>query len=149
MWGIGRYLYALPAVWAECEIVRDQAGQPQLRNGKPSWKCWTSRGQDQLDRALRELFDNMDNKPVAEPHRVAGRRAQELLPPPTQHGVVLSCAPAFREPLVVKELLAGLPQAMLDGTAERFWTDHWRNVPETWRPFVVAERDRLKREAGL
>lgn len=149
MWGIGRYLYSMSVVWAECEVMRERDGQMTLRNGKPAWKNWTGQGMAQLDRALCDLFDRMNNKPVAEPHRVAGRRAQELLPPPTQSDVPLSLAPAFREPLVVKELIAGLPQAMVAGTADRFWAEHWRNVPEMWRPFVMAERDRLKREAGI
>ena len=149
MWGVGRYLYGLPAVWAECEVVRDRTGDMQLRNGKPSWKRWTPAGIAELERALGALFDRMDNKPAAEPVRVAGRRVQELLPSPELPPMKLGLAPAFREPIVVKELLAGLPKAMMDGTAEQFWVDHWRNVPEMWRPFVKAERDRLKHEAGL
>jgi hypothetical protein len=35
-WGIGRYLYALPATWAECESYE--------RNGKKQWKGWTPQG---------------------------------------------------------------------------------------------------------
>ena len=139
MWGIGRYLYELPAVWAECESYE--------RNGKHVWKCWTGAGIGELERALRNLFDRMNNQPTGEPVRVAGRRAQELLPPPNNSGIGL--APAFRQPLVVKELIDGLPKALLDGVAEQFWTKHWRDVPEMWRPFVMAERDRLKHEAGL
>lgn len=32
LWGIGRYLYRLPTVWAPCESVE--------RNGKIYWKAW-------------------------------------------------------------------------------------------------------------
>lgn len=148
MWGIGRYLYALPAVWAECEVARDQAGAILLRNGKPTWRRWTPDGISELEGTLNRMFQRMDGSPM-EPHRVAGRRAQEMLPPPDSPRVSLGCAPAFRQPLNVKELIVGLPQAMLDGTAEQFWAERWRGVPEIWRPFVVAERDRLKHEAGL
>lgn len=146
MWGIGRYLYELPAVWAECEVARDRDGGLQLRNGKPVWKRWTPAGITKLEQALANLFARMNNQPAAEPVRVAGRRVQELLPSPDN---ILTGAPAFRQPLVVSEMLAGLPAAMRDGTAGDFWSEHWRNIPETWRPFVMAERDRLKREAGL
>lgn len=141
MWGIGRYLYGLPAVWAECESYE--------RNGKPTWKRWTAAGIGELERALATLFERMNNQPAGVPARVAGRRAQEYLPPPQQPAVELSLAPAFRQPLVVKDMLGGLPKAMAEGRAEQFWSAHWRDVPEMWRPFVMAERDRLKREAGL
>lgn len=146
MWGIGRYLYDMPTVWAECEIQRDRDGKPVLRSGKQAWKCWTGRGEAQLNNALRALFDKLDNKPVAhEPHRVAGRRAQDLLPPPEQSAGP-SLAPPFRQPRDVAQLLAGLPQAIREGRADTFWTTGWPGVPEEWRPFVIAEKDRIKRE---
>lgn len=154
MWGIGRYLYGLASIWAECEVHREQDGQMRTRNGKPQWKCWTSRGEAQLHNALRDLFDKMDNKPVVqEPQRVAGRRAQELLPPPEQSPtgpapMTLGVAPAFRQPLVVTELLAGLPQAIADGHADLYWGRTFGGIPEIWRPFVIAEKDRIKREQG-
>lgn len=152
MWGIGRYLYALPVVWAECEVARDDEGKITLRNGKPSWRRWTARGETQLDHALQAVFDRMDNKPVlgraegpvAEPHRVAGRRAQELLPPPDQPPIALSLAPPFPQPRAVKDLLAGLPQAIAAGKADSFWSSGFADVPELWRPYVIAEKDRLK-----
>ena len=149
MWGIGRYLYDLPAIWADCEVQRDPQGEIVRRNGKPVWKRWAPSGIDQLEAALRDLFAQMDNKPVAEPLRVAGRRAAEALPAPENSEHALGLAPAFREPLCVKELLAGLPAAIERGDAADFWTEHYRNVPEMWRPFVRAERDRMKREVGL
>lgn len=141
MWGIGRYLYELPAVWAECESYE--------RNGKPVWKRWTGAGIGELERALRDLFERMNNQPAGEPVRVAGRRAQELLPSPQQPPIALSLAPAFRQPVGVRNMLTGLPQAIVDGRAEQFWSERWRDIPELWRPFVMAERDRLKHEAGL
>lgn len=39
MWGIGRYLYDMPTVWAECEL--DSRGK---------WKCWTPKGLETLRR---------------------------------------------------------------------------------------------------
>lgn len=149
MWGIGRYLYALPVVWAECEVVRNREKEIQLRNGKPIWKCWTGKGIGELEAALRTVFERMG--PAAEAHAqpLVARRAQELLPSPVEHVGGLGLAPAFREPLEVKELLKGLSSAMRDGTAEQLWADGFRRVPQIWRPFVLAERDRLKAEAGL
>ena len=41
-WGIGRYLYRLPATWADCETYD--------RNGKKQWKCWTQAGLAKLQR---------------------------------------------------------------------------------------------------
>lgn len=146
MWGIGRYLYGMPAVWAECEVQRENNGDMRLRNGKPQWKRWTPEGINQLEAALRKLF-TPDS--VQEPARVAGRRAQRLLPPPDTAPMSLGLAPAFRQPEVVRELLDGLPAAIREGKAEAFWSAHYRSVPEIWRPFVVDQRDRLKREAGL
>jgi len=35
-WGIGRYLYDMPVIWAECESYE--------RNGKKAWKKWTDAG---------------------------------------------------------------------------------------------------------
>lgn len=147
MWGIGRYLYDLPVVWAECEVVRKN-GEMILRNGKPVWQRWTPKGIAQMERALSDLFERLNDG--QEPSRVAGRRAQPLLPSPdTTPAVTLSLAPPFRQPLVVTDLLEGLPAAMRDGQAEEFWATHWRSIPEMWRPFVKAERDRLKQGAGL
>jgi len=42
-WGVGRYLYDMDAVWAECESYD--------RNGKKVWKRWTARGAAQLNAA--------------------------------------------------------------------------------------------------
>jgi hypothetical protein len=100
MWGIGRYLYGLPSIWAQCEVVR-RDGEIQLRNGKPIWKRWTPAGIGELERAMRELFTRMGMTPDPAPTQVAGRRAQELLPPPQEPPMTLGLAPAFRKPLVV------------------------------------------------
>jgi len=35
-WGVGRYLYDLPATWADCESYE--------KNGKKHWKGWTANG---------------------------------------------------------------------------------------------------------
>jgi hypothetical protein len=42
-WGVGRYLYDMDAVWAECDSYE--------RNGKKVWKRWTPRGAAQLNAA--------------------------------------------------------------------------------------------------
>ncbi|MFD1104199.1 Rad52/Rad22 family DNA repair protein, partial [Sphingobium olei] len=42
-WGVGRYLYDMDAVWAECESYE--------KNGKKMWKRWTARGAAQLNAA--------------------------------------------------------------------------------------------------
>ncbi|ANI76460.1 hypothetical protein EP837_00001 [Sphingobium sp. EP60837] len=39
-WGVGRYLYDMDAIWAECESAD--------RNGKKYWRKWTPRGLAQL-----------------------------------------------------------------------------------------------------
>jgi hypothetical protein len=148
MWGIGRYLYGLSSVWAECEVLRDDKGDMRLKNGKPTWKRWTARGIDDLERALRELFNRMEGSPGAQAHRVAGRRAVELLPPPTKPDVPLSDAPPFKMPAVVTALIDGLPHAIRDGSADVFWREHYPKVPDVWQAFVVAEKDRIKREGG-
>lgn len=44
-WGIGRYLYDLPVVWADCESYE--------RNSKKHWKKWTPNGERKLIAALR------------------------------------------------------------------------------------------------
>ncbi|MCE7797880.1 hypothetical protein LWE61_15120 [Sphingobium sufflavum] len=150
MWGIGRYLYSLPAVWAECEVVRNESG-PVLRNGKPIWKKWTPRGQSQLEDALHALFERLHHRaaPPAErqPIELTGRRAQEALPAPEQAPIPLSEAPAFKMPPVVSTLINGLAGALKDGSADQFWRDHYRHVPQVWQAFVVAEKERIKREA--
>jgi len=45
-WGIGRYLYDVDALWADCST------RPGPK-GKPVWKDWTQAGQRTLDEALR------------------------------------------------------------------------------------------------
>lgn len=152
MWGIGRYLYSMPAVWAECEVDRDEAGNPRLRNGKPVWRRWTAQGIEQLENALRQLFARFhaatNTQPVEEPHRVAGRRVQELLPPPDKSPVPFSEAPALKMPPAVRQLVDGLPAAIREGTAEQFWRAHFAQVPQVWHAFAIAEKDRIRREAG-
>jgi len=49
-WGVGRYLYDLDAVWAECETYE--------RNGKKHWKKWTTAGE-------RKLRDALGSRPTA------------------------------------------------------------------------------------
>lgn len=40
LWGVGRYLYRLPAVWAPCESTE--------KNGKRYFKCWTRTPWDRI-----------------------------------------------------------------------------------------------------
>lgn len=150
MWGIGRYLYDLPQVWAECDVIRESTGDMRLRNGKPIWRKWTDRGECQLNEALRGLFARMEGRtPHPTTPRLPAPDPIDLTPQLQSGPLRLGVAPAFRQPLVVKELIDGLPLAMREGNAERYWADHYRNVPDMWRPFVIAEKDRLRREAGL
>lgn len=60
-WGIGRYLYALDAVWCPCESYE--------RNGKPHWRRWTANPWDHVRNKPKtpqkapdpqERFDRMD-----------------------------------------------------------------------------------------
>lgn len=48
-WGIGRYLYRLPNVWAPCE-ARKTADGALYKNakGKPEWKAWKGSPWDQV-----------------------------------------------------------------------------------------------------
>ena len=50
-WGIGRYLYDVDEVWADCDAYQIKGGG---RNGKDKWvfKDWTAKGMDDLLRAL-------------------------------------------------------------------------------------------------
>lgn len=58
-WGIGRYLYRLSDVWAECEVVKDREGKTVTNNkGKPQFKKWTAKG-------LRDLAAAVGGNPRA------------------------------------------------------------------------------------
>jgi len=46
-WGIGRYLYDVDAIWADCEAYQAK--------GKWVWKAWTPRGQHDIDAALKRF----------------------------------------------------------------------------------------------
>jgi len=139
MWGIGRYLYAMPATWAECEVLRDDKG-PRLRNGKPVWKNWTSRGARELQDAVCALIEGLSPAPRA----LTDQRAV-LLPAPEVLAPAVEAEPA-PWPIEVTTLLQGLPAAIRDGSNIEFWGQNFRQVPREWRPFVIAERDRIKRE---
>lgn len=140
MWGIGRYLYELPTIWADCEVLtRD--GEMQLRNGKPVWKRWSSSGIRQLEDALSQL--------LARVHGLPARRAQERLPAPEVPAARLTGAPPFKQPAIVTRLLGGLDDAVRSGNGDTFWSDHFPQVPREWRAFVCAEKDRIRAEAGV
>ena len=117
----------------------------RLRNGKPVWKRWTPNGIAELEKALRDLFARMEGREPRQPNRQLPPPI-ELTPEPRPEPLKLGHAPAFRQPLVVKELLDGLPKAMLEGRAEHFWVERFGGIPEIWRPFVIAEKERLKQE---
>ncbi|WP_278984097.1 Rad52/Rad22 family DNA repair protein [Sphingobium yanoikuyae] len=144
MWGIGRYLYTIPSTWAECDVVRDEGGQPRLRNGKPTWKNWTPRGWDDLEAALRRVLNGVQPR---SPLAIADQR--RALPAPD------AALAAFKEAAVpesnpwpeeVATLLSGLPAAIRDGSNIEFWSEHYPVVPHEWRAFVRAEKDRMKRD---
>ncbi|TDW63121.1 Rad52/22 family double-strand break repair protein [Novosphingobium sp. PhB55] len=151
MWGIGRYLYAIPATWAECDVVCDEAGQPRLRNGKPVWKCWTSRGLRDLDAALRRAIAEAGGQPIG--GRAIADRRPALLPAPDP--TPEASLQAFKDAAVLPEnpwpeevaaLLHGLPDAIRRGTSIEFWSEHYNGVPREWRAFACAEKDRMKRD---
>ena len=50
-WGIGRYLYDVEAIWADCDAYEDRS---KSRGDKKKWvfKDWTAKGMDDLARAL-------------------------------------------------------------------------------------------------
>lgn len=54
-WGIGRYLYRLPAVWAPCETYE--------RNGKKQWKAWKGSPWDSV-RGLPQPAKQAPSKPA-------------------------------------------------------------------------------------
>lgn len=148
MWGIGRYLYDLPAIWAECDARRTREGQLELRNGKPVWQKWTMRGEAQLENALRALFDRMGAADQARLPPPAQAEPIDLTPVPAAEPLRLGHAPAFRQPLCVTELLEGLPAAIREGRGAAYWSERVKDVPDMWRAFVIAEKDRMVREAS-
>lgn len=151
MWGIGRYLYSIPSTWAECDVARDDQGQPRLRNGKPAWKCWTPRGLDDLERALGKVMQGVGGRDAA-PKALTDQRPA-LLAAPSEPDAALAAfkaatmpEPKSVWPVEVTTLLSGLPGAMRDGTNLEFWGQNFRQIPREWRAFVLAERDRLKKD---
>jgi hypothetical protein len=52
-WGIGRYLYDIDALWADCECKKDRNGYIKDKRGNFVFKNWTDAGQRMLDDALR------------------------------------------------------------------------------------------------
>jgi hypothetical protein len=141
MWGIGRYLYGMPSVWAECESIDN--------NGKPRWRKWTERGLCELDDALLILFRRLEGH-AEPPRRLPPPRPPIDLqphnePPPP---LALTNAPALPMPAEIRRMLAGLDDVLRGGGAEQFWAEHWPKVPELWRAFVRDEKERLKALVG-
>lgn len=54
-WGVGRYLYDMPVVWAECESYE--------RNGKKAWSKWTAAGLRKLQQASGSAAPRPDPVP--------------------------------------------------------------------------------------
>src|SRR3546814_7014132 len=54
-WGVGRYLYDIDAVWAECVTYES--------NGRKHFKEWTARGQSQLSAALNKVVPHVAPRP--------------------------------------------------------------------------------------
>ncbi|MED5545679.1 MAG: Rad52/Rad22 family DNA repair protein [Pseudomonadota bacterium] len=147
MWGIGRYLYSIPSTWAECEIARDRQGNPQLRNGKPSWRGWTARGQGELDKVLERVLAAHTGRPAA-PMALTDQRPAAL-PAPADDLAALKEALSDETstwPEEVAELLNGLPRALRDGSYLELWGELYPKVPREWRSYVVGEKDRIKRD---
>jgi hypothetical protein len=56
-WGIGRYLYDVPATWADCDYMTDREGKMKTTgNGKPIFKCWAPAGHRKLAKVLTDHF---------------------------------------------------------------------------------------------
>jgi hypothetical protein len=154
MWSIGRYLYSLPAVWAECDVERDREGQIKLgRNGKPVFRRWTPAGQRTLDAALPVLARAERSAPV-QPNApgvidFADKRAERAAGKPAEadpglHNPALAKSP----PAIVTAMVDGLRQAIAQGEGAQFWAAHFPQMPAAWRPYLVAEKDKLQRKAG-
>jgi hypothetical protein len=76
-WGIGRYLYDVEAVWADCESY------PQERNGKRTnvFKKWTDAGTLQLQRATQQApGPRSTGKPVEVDMMMDKIRAAKTIP---------------------------------------------------------------------
>src|SRR3546814_11717875 len=54
-WGVGRYLYDIDAVWAECVTYES--------NGRKHFIEWTARGQSQLSAALNKVVPHVAPRP--------------------------------------------------------------------------------------
>ena len=77
-WGIGRHLYGLGNIWAECEVAVDRDGKPKLtKQGNLIFKKWTKAGLAELNNAL----GSTPPKPKADP---VPPRANEALPADVQ-----------------------------------------------------------------
>ncbi len=89
-WGIGRYLYDVPVVWAECETYE--------RNGKKAWKAWTPNGLRQLAAALpRASGPVVDTEQVQRLQAVAADVSADLVAFCTFMGIAdLPSLPAAR-----------------------------------------------------
>jgi hypothetical protein len=114
-WGIGRYLYDLPVVWAECESYE--------RGGKKQWKRWTPNGERKLIAAVRG---------AGAPAAIAAAPA----PIQDDDGV----------PASVQAMVDGLEAASKrgEGAMTEYWVGNWPAIPREHRPFVMAQKERIK-----
>lgn len=78
-WGVGRYLYRLPSVWAPCEPRKKQDGSLYLnQKGKPEWKAWKGSPWDQV-RAPAPVKDPPPKELIATLAKAAGVSLQTII----------------------------------------------------------------------
>lgn len=62
-WGVGRYLYRLPNVWAQCEPRTNKDGTLYTNSkGKPEWKAWKGSPWDAVRAAAAPKKDGPKDK---------------------------------------------------------------------------------------
>lgn len=69
-WGVGRYLYDMDAVWADCTSYD--------KNGKKHWKAWTPAGLKKLQQAAKSVGSSTP-VPIADPVPLADDKWAQLV----------------------------------------------------------------------
>lgn len=92
LWGVGRYLYRLPAVWAPCETYE--------KGGKKYWKAWKGSPWD----AVRMPKANVANLP---PAKISEAQIEVLLTMLEQSGADVGAFLGYYDITTVNELPAG------------------------------------------
>lgn len=123
MWGIGRYLYSIEAVWADCEVVMKDGKPTMNKAGKPIFKKWTPRGIAALNAAAGSYVAPIPPK---------DDRAEE--PEPL----------GDEQPESVKMFLDGMEKAHEAGNLAEYWMQHVGTLDKAHLPYVIVRKDELK-----